>query len=65
MSIKTAIKFDNGMVMVFDGRGRQVPEYQGKYDNVKDLVLMDSTSRTKFLNGTWGSPLTQVKKEDW
>ena len=29
--IKTAIKFGNNMVMVFDKWGEQIPEYQSQY----------------------------------
>jgi hypothetical protein len=29
MKIKKAIQFTNGMLMVFDDNGQQVPEYQG------------------------------------
>ena len=34
--IKTAIRFQNDMVMVFDKRGEQIPKYQGQYEEVKE-----------------------------
>jgi len=30
--IKTVIRFQDDMVMVFDKEGEQIPKYQGKYE---------------------------------
>jgi len=30
--IKTVIRCQNDMVMVFDKKGEQIPEYQGQYE---------------------------------
>lgn len=38
-SIKTVIRCLNDMVIVFDKRGEQVPEYQGRYEEVKESIL--------------------------
>jgi hypothetical protein len=32
--IAKVIRFDNGMVMVFDDDGQQMTEYQGKFEDV-------------------------------
>ena len=40
--IKAVIRFKNNMVMVFDKRGRQIPEYQGQYAEVKEHILKDA-----------------------
>jgi hypothetical protein len=31
--------FENGMCMVFDQNGKQMPEYQGEWVKVKDDIL--------------------------
>ena len=42
--IKTAIKFQNNMVMVFDKEGEQISKYQGQYEDVKRSILRDAQS---------------------
>lgn len=37
--IKTVIRAQNGMVMVFDKMGEQIPKYQGQYEEVKERRL--------------------------
>jgi len=49
--IKTAIRFQNNMVVVFDGRGEQIPEYQGQYEEVKGSILKDASPDAVF--GHW------------
>lgn len=39
--ISNVIRWENGMVMVFDERGEQIPEYQGRWDEMKDAILRD------------------------
>ena len=46
--IKTAIRFRNNMVMVFDERGEQIPEYQGQYEKVKASILANALPGTVF-----------------
>ena len=41
MAISNVVRWQNGMVMVFDERGDQLPEYQGRWDDVKDAILRD------------------------
>lgn len=46
--IKSIIKTPNGMVLVFDGKGEQIPEYQGQYENVKPNILKDAPPSAEF-----------------
>ena len=64
--IKTVIKSADGMVMVFDGTGEQVPQYQGSYQEVKPLILRDAPAEARFgcfPNG--GQELKIVPREEW
>ena len=64
--IKTAIKCPNGIVMVFDKGGRQVPEYQGQYQEVKEGILKNAPPDAifgYFLN--YESELRAVPREEW
>jgi hypothetical protein len=49
--IKTAIRFSNNMVMVFDEEGEQIPEYQGQYEKVKESITRDASPDTIFALG--------------
>jgi len=46
--IKTVIKSADGMVMVFDKRGEQIPKYQGRYEEVRESILRDALPETRF-----------------
>lgn len=46
--IKTVIRTSNDMVIVFDERGEQIPEYQGPYEEVKDKILRDASPDAIF-----------------
>ena len=65
-SIKTVVKSQNGMVMVFDNMGEQISEYQGQYEDVKEGILKDAP-----LNAVFGSfpnceiELKVVPREEW
>lgn len=64
--IKTVIKSTDGMVMVFDKMGEQIPRYQGQYHEVKALILKDAPPEARFgcfPNG--GQELRIVPKEEW
>ena len=37
--ITTVIEWQNGMVMVFDQNGEQMPEFQGRVTDVKDKIV--------------------------
>ena len=64
--IKTVIKSADGMVMVFDKMGEQIPQYQGQYKEVKALILKDDPPEARFgcfPNG--GQELMIVPREEW
>jgi hypothetical protein len=43
--------FVNGMAMVFDEDGRQMPEYQGRWLEVRDKVLRDKPPHVIVIEG--------------
>jgi len=54
------------MVIVFDRRGRQIPEYQGPYEAVKNSILSDAPPDTMFAHGfTLDGELRKVTREEW
>jgi len=64
--IKTAIRFKNNMVMVFDGRGEQIPKYQGQYENVKESISRDASAEVIFALGfTDAGELRKVPRQEW
>jgi len=64
--IKTAIRFRNNMVMVFDKRGEQIPRYQGQYEKVKESILKGTLPDTVFALGfTDAGELREVSREEW
>ncbi len=64
--IKTVIKSQNDMVIVFDKKGEQVPEYQGRYGVVRESILEDAPPDTVFANGfTEAAELRKVSREAW
>ena len=64
--IKTVIRCPNNMVMVFDDRGEQIPEYQGQYGEVKVGILKDvpPTAVFGYLFDS-GPELREVPKGEW
>jgi len=64
--IKSIIKTPNGMVLVFDCLGEQIPEYQGQYEKVKPRILKDAPPSAKlsyaFDNET---EIKAVPREEW
>ena len=48
MMMETVIRLRNNMVMVFDTAGEQITEYQGQYEDVKEIMLRDASSGTVF-----------------
>lgn len=64
--IRTVIRSADGMVMVFDKRGEQLPEYQGQYDKVKGRILMDAPPEARFGYFPNGElELKIVPREEW
>lgn len=64
--IKTVIRAANDMVIVFDEQGRQLPGYQGQYEDVKKRILADAWDKTGFIHWFGVSPAPEVvSKVDW
>ena len=64
--IKTVIKSQSDMVLVFDEEGEQIPEYQGSYEEVKENILRDAPSTAVFTH--WFNHADEPRsifKEDW
>lgn len=51
--IKTVYIWQNDMTMVFDERGKQLPDYQGYLKEVYAAIVRDATPQTGFIVGTW------------
>ncbi|MFC1928683.1 hypothetical protein ACFLXK_03645 [Chloroflexota bacterium] len=64
--IKTVIRCPDDMVMVFDKKGDLLPEYQGQYEEVKEIILRDAPLNTVFgYFPTHESELEIVPREEW
>jgi hypothetical protein len=64
--IKTVIRAANNMVIVFDERGRQLPGYQGQYEDVKQKILADTRDETGLVQWFGVSPEPHVvSRVDW
>lgn len=63
--IDYVIRFENGMVMVFNERGEQMPEYQGRYEEVKDKILADAPESAKLSHGVWRVSEEPVPRKEW
>ena len=64
--IKTVIRCPNNMVMAFDEKGEQIPEYQGQYEEVKESILRDTSLDVVFSYFFDTEPnLRDVSREQW
>jgi hypothetical protein len=64
--ITTIIGLKNDMIMVFDAEGEQVPEYQGKYEDVKGGILGDAPPDAVFTHWfDYSDELVTVYREEW
>jgi hypothetical protein len=64
--IESVIRCPNDMVIVFDENDEQIPEYQGRYEEVKERILQDAPPQVVF--GHWldyGSDIKTVLREEW
>ena len=51
--VRTTIRWSNGMVTTFDHLGSQMPELQGRFEEVADKVRQAANEGTKFQLGHW------------
>ena len=64
--IKNVIRCPNNMVIVFDRKGEQIPEYQGQYEEVKENILKDAPLNTVFTYLFDFEPeLQKISREEW
>jgi hypothetical protein len=61
--ISEVIKLANGMVLVFDEKGEQMPEFQGRYEAVRTKILVRVPKEAKFYHGTWNPLGRRIKGE--
>jgi hypothetical protein len=64
--IKSVIRCPNDMVVVFDEDDEQIPEYQGRYEEVKERILREASPEAVF--GHWFDYETDIKtvsREEW
>jgi len=50
---KRVYVFPNGMCMVFDNEGEQIPELQGKYEDKRHEIAKVQTEGTEFIYDSW------------
>jgi len=62
--IRSVIKSEKGMVLVFDEKGKQMPQYQGRYDKVRDRILHDAPPDVVFGHDEVRQ-LKPVSREEW
>jgi len=64
--IKTVIRSQNNMVLVFDRNGEQLTEYQGQHEGVKKSILRDAPMDAVFAHVlTNGREVQTVPREEW
>ena len=64
--IKSVIKSQSGLVLVFDAKGEQIPEYQGQYEQVKLRIVKDAPPSAVFSYAfDYGVGLKTVPREEW
>ncbi|NQT31931.1 MAG: hypothetical protein HQ588_06315 [Deltaproteobacteria bacterium] len=64
--IKSVIRCPNDMVLVFDDDEEQIPEYEGWYQQVRELILQDAPPDTVF--GYWfnyEADISTLPREEW
>jgi hypothetical protein len=64
--IKSAIRCPGDLVLVFDEDDEQIPKYQGRYREVKRLILGDAPPGVVF--GHWldfRADIITVSREEW
>ncbi|MFH1650834.1 MAG: hypothetical protein ABID87_01845 [Chloroflexota bacterium] len=64
--ISSVIRTAADAVLVFDIAGEQIPEYQGSYHEVREIICRDAPRNTLFAHwhGTKISPIS-VPRQEW
>lgn len=63
--MKEVIYWSNGVVMVFDDQGQQMPEYQGKFSECKQKILDAARPDTQFQAGIWNHSLHPISRDEF
>ena len=64
--IKTVVRMKNDQVMVFDGSGKQMPDYQGQYDQVREKIMRDVPPDAVLLHWFGNNAIPEtVSREAW
>lgn len=63
--ILNVVLWSNGMVMVFDKEGEQLPHLQGRLDKVRVPVLSATTKDACFFRGVWPQGRIQITRGDF
>ena len=63
--IDYVVKFPNGIVIVFDEKGEQIPEYQGRYEEFRDKILADAPPSARFFRAVWMVSGDAIPREEW
>ncbi len=64
--IKIVIRSPNNMVIVFDEKGEQMPQYQGQYSEVREKILKDAPPSARFTYlPDYDAKLEIVPREEW
>jgi len=65
MKVRAVFRFPNGMVAVTDEHGNQIPELQGKFEDVKEKVETAADEGTEW-NGwnikEWGFDVEELQR---
>ena len=61
--IKSVLKIENEMVLVFNENDEQIPEYQGLYEEIRGKILADAPLDAVF--GHLVTGLKAVPREEW
>lgn len=51
--ITHVIVWQNGMVMVFDEWGQQIPEYQGRWEDKREAIERDKPADVQIGRDNW------------
>lgn len=63
--IDTVVLWANGMVTVFDEHGEQIPEHQGRWQDVEARILDHDTPGTKYRYGVWGQSPHEITRRSF
>jgi hypothetical protein len=65
--LKTIILWSNGMVSVFDTKGAQIGDYQGRHSLVKRKLISDGVelSSVDFYIGVFGQDMLPMTREQF